>query len=222
MKTCAIHQPNFFPWLGYFDKIKKADVFVFLDNVDYPKSGSSMSSWCNRVKLDINNKANWVSCPLIREHGIQKINSVKISSARNWKADLKKSLIENYKRSAHFDEIFILISEILDFETIYLADFNINAIKTIAGYIGLSSEFIRQSELIPMDSTSTDRLIDICLHTNCNVYLSGAGGMAYQDDAAFQSAGIKLVYQNFFPQVYGDKEKFIPGLSVLDWLMKRE
>ena len=34
-KIVAIHQPNFFPWLGFFDKIRRADVFVFLDDVSY-------------------------------------------------------------------------------------------------------------------------------------------------------------------------------------------
>jgi hypothetical protein len=221
MKICAIHQPNFFPWLGYFDKIKQADIFVFLDSVDYPKSGSSMSSWCNRVKLDINNTATWVSCPLIREHGVQIINSVEISSARDWKTDLKNYITTNYKRSPNFDEVFGLISEILEFETRLLADFNINAIKAIAAYIGIHSEFIRQSELPPTDSTSTNRLIEICKQTESKGYICGGGAMAYQDDQAFQQAGIKLIYQNFVPQVYGNAEKFIPGLSVVDWLMKR-
>ncbi len=66
---CAIHQPNFFPWLGYFDKISRADVFVFLDVVDYPKSGSSMSSWVNRVMLKVGSQKTWVRCPVVREFG---------------------------------------------------------------------------------------------------------------------------------------------------------
>lgn len=221
MKICAIHQPNFFPWLGYFDKIKQADTFVFLDNVDYPKSGGSMSSWCNRVKLDINSTATWVSCPLIREHGVQKINSVQISSVRDWRGEIKNILYNNYKESANFDVVFELISGILSYESNFLADFNINAIKTIAAHIGISAEFIRQSELPFTDATSTNRLIEICNQTKSNGYICGSGSSAYQDDDALEQAGIKVIYQNFTPQVYGRAEKFIPGLSIVDWLMKR-
>ena len=71
VRVCAIHQPNFFPWLGYFEKIKRADVFVFLDHVHYPKSGNSMGSWTNRVKINISAHAKWISCPVVREHGIK-------------------------------------------------------------------------------------------------------------------------------------------------------
>ena len=47
-KIVAIHQPNFFPWLGYFDKINKSDIFIFLDDVQFPKKGGN---WTNRVQL---------------------------------------------------------------------------------------------------------------------------------------------------------------------------
>ena len=33
----TIHQPNFVPWTGYFDKMVRADVFVLLDTVPFTK-----------------------------------------------------------------------------------------------------------------------------------------------------------------------------------------
>ncbi len=89
---CAIHQPNFFPWLGYFDKINRADVFVFLDDVAYPKSGSGMGSWCNRVKLSIQNQSKWVSCPVKRETGQQIIKNVVMAEGKIWREKFLKSL----------------------------------------------------------------------------------------------------------------------------------
>jgi len=221
MKVCAIHQPNFFPWTGYFDKIERADIFVFLDQVDYPKSGSSMSSWCNRVKINFNGNANWISCPLIREHGPQLINSVKISYSRDWKKELERALYQSYRNSCNFEEVNNLIMTLLKFESNLLADFNINSIKTIAEYIGLNTHFIKQSELPQLDSTSTMRLIEISKQIGADAYLYGGGASNYQDNDAFLEAGIKLISQDYVTKPYGDIEEFIPGLSIIDWLMNR-
>ena len=35
----AIHQPNFFPWWPYFEKIEQADMFVFLTHCEFEKNG---------------------------------------------------------------------------------------------------------------------------------------------------------------------------------------
>jgi WbqC-like protein family len=67
----AIHQPNFFPWLGFFDKLARSDRFICLDNVQLPKGGSS---WINRVKFFIAGEDRWVSAPIERKPGLSKIS----------------------------------------------------------------------------------------------------------------------------------------------------
>src|SRR5205823_13997472 len=101
------------------------------------------------------------------------------------------------------------------------SEFNINAIKTIADFLGLTQRFIAESELPPTDYTATARLISIVKAVSADAYLSGGGSSGYQDDAAFAEAGIELVYQNFAPRPYGEVKEFIPGLSIIDWLMHR-
>ena len=35
----CILQPGYFPWLGYFDQAKMADVFVLYDDIQFDKGG---------------------------------------------------------------------------------------------------------------------------------------------------------------------------------------
>ena len=218
IKSCAIHQPNFFPWLGYFDKINKADIFIFLDNVAYPKSGSGSGCWCNRVKLNVNKNATWVGCPIKREHGIQLIKDVIIDKSKPWKNKLLKTLAFNYKKSPNYEKTIELISHLLLFETENLAEFNINAIKAISTMLNIKTEFIRQSEL-NVEGTSTQLLINLTKAVNAQKYLCGGGAQDYQEDNLFIENNIALIYQNYVQEKYFTIQPFISGLSVIDYLM---
>jgi hypothetical protein len=215
----AIHQPNFFPWLGYFDKIRRADVFVLLDAVTYPRSGSGgMGSWVNRVRVRVQGEAKWVTCPVKRVQLGTSILAVEIDDGQPWRARLQKTLIANYGRAAHFEETMAFLSPLIQNPENNLAAFNIAAIGAIAARLGIAAQFRRQSEL-NYQGTATDLLISLVHGAGGDRYLSGGGAGGYQEDEAFAEAGIRLIYQGFVPQAYGDPARFLPGLSVIDYLM---
>ena len=142
---CAIHQPNFFPWLGYFNKIERADVFVFLDNVDYPKSSKTMSTWSNLVAVLLNGAKHWINCPVIREEGKQKICTVKINNSYDWRTKLIRTLEYNYKKSRHYHEVSEFIYDLIGYHTEYLADYNCYIIEEIVKKIRLGGGQYRQA-----------------------------------------------------------------------------
>jgi hypothetical protein len=216
MRICAIHQPNFFPWLGYFDKIRRADVFVFLDDVALSKSGSRC--WTNRVRVNIQGAPAWFGCPLRREHGEQKICSVQMDPSGRWRRKLVRTLEMNYRRARHFDAVMANVEPLIVQPTDNLAEFNINAVRALTNVLGLKCEFVRQSSL-PGHESGTELLIRLTRAVGATAYLCGGGAQGYQRDELFVDHGLNLIYQDFEPKPYGDVDKFIPGLSVIDWLM---
>lgn len=214
-KICAIHQPNFFPWLGYFDKIKESDIFVFLDDVQNQKTGSN---WVNRVKLNCFGKEKWYTCPIKRPPGTLLINQVEFSEPK-WRFNFKEVLRNYYIKHPKYKEISEMILSLLEKKDYhYLAELNKDIILYISEYLGYSTTFISKSDL-KIQTASTEMLIDVCKAVGADTYLCGGGATGYQNDKAFEEAGIKVIYQNFTPFPYGPKEDYIPGLSVIDYLM---
>lgn len=197
MTVCAIHQPNFFPWLPYFDKIAMADVFIFLDAVHYPKSGKSMGSWCNRVKVSMHGQSTWISCPVIRESGPQLINKVMINKSSLDSEKLLYTLKCAYAKKVSYNKINEIVTSFF-FNEIYdsLADFNIHVIKKISELLGLRTKFIRQSELRPTQLFSNEMLVDLCDQVKAKTYLCGLGAKDYMIDKVFSDWGVNVEYQN--------------------------
>ncbi len=215
----AIHQPNFFPWLGYFDKIRRADIFVFLDNVDYPRSGSGgMGCWTNRVQLSIAGRPHWVTCPIKRLSARQPILAAEIDDRQPWRKKFIRTLEANYGRATQFSSAMEFLLPLVASADSNLSSFNIAAIRKIAQRLGVEAKFVRQSET-DSHGTSTELLISLVKAVGGVAYLSGDGAGDYQDGAMFKREGIELTYQRFVQHPYGPRERFLPGLSVVDYLM---
>jgi WbqC-like protein family len=213
----AIHQPNFFPWLGYFDKIARADVFVLLDDVQFPKKGGT---WVNRVQLLVNEQPSWVTVPVVRSyHGVREIREMRIDEQTPWRRKLLGTLQASYGRAPHADEIMPVLSDLIENPTDDLAEYNRASIAALKDSLGLEAELVPSSSL-GVESQATMRLIELVKAVGGTAYLSGGGAGGYQEDERFPEAGIQLVKQDFeppaYPQLSGEP---VPGLSVIDALL---
>ena len=216
----AIHQPNFFPWLGFFDKIARADIFVVLDDAQFAKSGAG--TWCNRVRLLFNGVPTWMTMPVRRDyHGVRRVNEMAIVNGQPWREKMRRSIRAHYGRAAFFAAVFPVIERLLDNPTESLADYNLNGIRAVCEALSIDARRIVLSSSLAVDALATDRLIGIVKRVGGTAYLTGGGAGGYQEDDKFAAAGIELRYQNFqhprYPQ--GQTDEFVPGLSCLDALL---
>jgi len=217
-RTCAIHQPNFFPWRGYFDKIKESDVFVFLDDVEVVKTGSSPF---NRTSLKISNNSIYFTVPKKKKNS-RIINDIKFSDDM-WKKKLMKTIDNNYSKSKNYKKNKNFVMELINFDNEFISKFNCNSILKIASYLGISNKNFVFSSEVNSKENSTKRLISICKYFDCDQYLSGVGGKFYQDEKLFESNKINLKYQNYKEPAYSQiGSNFIQGLSVIDYLFNHE
>ncbi|MFN7594507.1 MAG: WbqC family protein [bacterium] len=216
----AIHQPNFFPWLGYFDKIRRSDAFVFLDEVAYARAGSgSMGSWTNRVRIAIQGEPRWITCPIRRMPLGSLISAARIDDGQPWREKLLRTLELNYRRAPNFGTAMALLVPLIEYRDENLAAYNMGVIQAISGHLGIGARFLRQSE-VEYSGNATDLLISLVRAAGGESYLAGGGASGYQEDAKFAEAGVGLVMQHFVPRCYGESKSFLPGLSVIDYLMR--
>jgi hypothetical protein len=219
----TIHQPDFMPWHGLFNKINNADIWVVLNHVK--NNPRDANFWCRRVKILINKEPQWLSIPLCKpknkeEIGIP-INKIEIN--RSLKTQLQKTLKtieQNYKKHPFFLDVFPLIEEYFISEEAILQIRNMNFIIKVLEKLEIKTKIIYSSDL-SCKSHSTELLIEIMKKLNGDEYLAGAGASGYQKDDLFKNNNITLAFNNFKQPKYKQykSDNFIPGLSIIDQLM---
>lgn len=209
----AVHQPQYLPWLGYFDKMRKADVFCYLDNVQYKKN-----EWQNRNRIKTVRDPQWLTVP-VRYRFPQKINEVEINNSVNWRRKHLHAMVTNYSKAAYFSEYIEFFEEVYSMEWRTLSELNVFLIDRIREMLNLQEKQTVLASKLDLSSEPTGRLVDICKVLGGDTYLSGPDGVKYMNMEKFEQQGIKVVVQEFrhpeYPQLYGD---FVSHLSIVDLL----
>ena len=214
----SVHQPQYLPWLGYFHKIDRSDIFVFLDNVQYKER-----EYQNRNKIRTKDGWMWLTVPVISKGlGRQKIGNVRIDNAFNWRKHHRDSLLNHYSRAPFFKDYWDFFEGTYSSVWEKLPDLNVHIIKYILAKLKIHTAIYYESELC-VCSRRTDRIVDICRRLEVTTYLSGSGGKEYLKEEKFIEAGIKLEYQDFLHPVYrqryaSETGPFLPFMSAVDLL----
>jgi WbqC-like protein family len=217
-RIVAIHQPNFLPWLGYFDKLARCDVFVLLDSVQFPKKSGT---WMNRVKLLVGGEPAWITVPVVRAYnGLRRIDQMEIDESRPWRRKLLHTIEQNYRRAPHFEETMPLVTDIVLHDAALLADYNEEGVRRLAATVGLDPGKLTRASTLDVSGAATDLLIDITHKMGGKSYLAGGGAAGYQEDEKFAAAGLRLRNQAFEHPTYLQlAPEPHPGLSIVDALM---
>ena len=212
----SVHQPQYIPWLGYFDKIDKSDCFVFLDTVQYKKR-----EYQNRNRIRTKESWLWLTVPVkTKGSSGQIISEVLIDNDLDWAKQHRKSLHSWYGKSPYFKEYFPFFEGVYEKKWEKLIELNIYIIEYLLSVLNIDTSILLESELATTEK-STQRIIQICKKLKADTYLSGTGGRDYLKEELFTEADIKLVYQEFThpdyeQQFMSQAHGFEPHMSVLD------
>lgn len=223
MSTLSIHQPNFLPWLGFFDKINSSSTFYVFDHVAVTMGKGRHS----RVMILLNGKEHWLTTPTQKTgKSGQRYCDIKIQDNRSFIKKHLGTIKQAYGKAPHFKEIYADIEKMYSAMQSNLCDFNIYCIRMISQKLNVDCEFVRTSNLLDkypeLDLKSgNDLVLSLAKISGCKEYLSGTGCLDFIMPETFQSNDVEFRFQEFvnppYPQL--SKEEFIGGLSIIDAAM---
>ncbi len=218
MKRVVILQPGYLPWLGFFDLMYKADIFVIYDNVQY-----TVDDWRNRNRIKTSQGVTWLTVPVRKKGVIKKlIKDVEIDNSHKWQKKHLKTIEMNYKRAPYYTDISELIFSIYRKKNIhYLIDLDTELIYKICEYLGLHRSIILSSNL-KSEGKKDERVLSICKLLHATHYLSGNAAKDYLREEIFEADGVTVEWHNYnhpyYNQLWMKEQGFISHLSVIDLL----
>jgi hypothetical protein len=215
----AIHQPNFFPWLGYFYKMTKVDVFVYHDNVEITKGGYTRRAKIGDPHLNVE---KWLTVPLVKHSDYTLIKDLKLAEQIDWRGRQLRILEANYYRAPFFNQVMPVLERILMESKAYqsLAEFNVFIINALMRLFEIDVKVI-SSSFMSSDGKADEYNAALVAELGGDIYVSGQGGNQYQRQIVYNDLGIQLEVLDSSTILYDrlGKEYNRIHLSIVDAMM---
>jgi len=210
------HQPVYLPWFGLFHKIALADVFCFLEDVQYQRS-----DWNNRNKVKFSNgKPDWLSVPVLKKDFLERsYMDICIDNKDTWRRKHWFSIELNYCKSPYFGRYRDELKAVYDREWEFLVDLNYEMLLLFLRWLKIPTKIVRMRDY-SFKGKKSDLVLDMCRQLGADIYIFGAQGKDYADISSFHQSRIVPYFQEYkhpiYPQIHGD---FVSHLAVIDLLL---
>ncbi|MEB3238271.1 MAG: WbqC family protein [Candidatus Sericytochromatia bacterium] len=211
-RRVVIHQPDFLPYLGFFDRLLDCDLFILLDHVQFTKGG-----WHNRDRIKSPEGPRWLTVPVQSPTGLA-IAEVRLTADATWPDRHLRQLAEAYRKAPGYAEVRGSLEALYRDLPAGLADFNMRGLVWLMEVFGITVPVVRSSSLRPQ-GRSNAMLVDLLQKVGATEYLSGVGARAYFDPEVFAKVGVPVLWQDFrhpfHPQLHGAFEPFLSSIDLL-------
>ncbi|HSX69318.1 MAG TPA: WbqC family protein [Pseudomonas sp.] len=211
----VISQAMFFPWPGFLEQVRLADVFVHYNDVQFSKG-----SFTNRVQVKTAAGVRWLTVPLSGRTLEQSIAQVSIDDRENWRERHLALMRQAYAAAPYRDDMLALLENVYAAPAASIADLSGLSLQALCNYfqIGRQTRFMSVDEL-GIAGSGSQRVLDVVKALGGDTYVTGLGGRNYLDHQAFERAGIEVAYMNYsktpYPQLHGDFTPFVSSLDMV-------
>lgn len=212
----AALQPGYLPWLGFFDLIKRSDLFVIEDSLKYTKQ-----DWRNRNRIRAAQGFAYLTVPVKRGATSLAINEVEIDNGQPWPRRNWNLLIENYRNAPFWSTYEPFLSETFGRTWTRLIDIDLWFIEFLTKEFNISTPTTLLSELpVKFTPDKTQSLVDLARTVDADTFLEGSSGRDFIDTDRFEAAGLRVIFQDYACRPYGQQFKpFVSHLSAIDLLL---
>lgn len=205
----------YFPWVGMFEQVRLADVYVNYNDVQFSKG-----SFTNRVQIKTNmgEGFTWLTVPLKKVKLGDRINEIELDEKKAWRNHHLDLLKQFYKSAPFFKEMMEIVNNLFSEKYLTIGELSQASMEIVFDYFDLKEgkRFYNSSE-IPVNGASTQRVSDIVLYLNATKYITGHGAKNYLDHKLFEKNKIEVEYIDYqkksYPQLFSP---FNPYVSILD------
>lgn len=211
----VISQSMYFPWVGFLEQLRLADMFVFYDDVQFSKG-----SFTNRVQIKTAAGSRWLTVPLQGIQLGQRIEQVRLDETRDWRGQHREMLRQAYQKAPFREDMLNLVDNVFARPATTISELSQGSTMALAEYFGLTNHlrFLDSSKL-GIKGSGSQRVLDIVLALGGDVYITGHGARNYLDNESFERASVSVQYMQYlctpYSQLHGEFTPYVTGLDLI-------